>query len=393
MRGQVGRPHRRPDAKKVAPQMRLAHPLPRRAGPPPPPGPLNRQSCTRRVTAVESPAAEGAAKKEDERERGGPRPPTSAPAAPPSASLEEGVGGPPTPTACSSLLASAPSPLLYPFDPLPPSSRPLAIAEVVPGSLWTFTVPFYASPISKLSAENRMSVVKLDSGLAIFNPLTPTQPLLDGLAALNLPVSAIVIPSTSPEHWVGAAGMSSAFPAASVLAPPGFFTSGPGGGRIGGKLGGLKAASAVLDDAAVAGRASEVEASGEGPVRLWNGQVEAAVFRGKGGFCEAAFFLTATRTVLTADLAFGLVPGDLEATPGANWLDKVLARVAGIYGRLGCATWPVLRASPVEAGAFVSVLDGWVEGQGVERVIPAHLSAPWGGDALEGAFGFARRTE
>jgi len=233
------------------------------------------------------------------------------------------------------------------------------------------------------------------SGLAIFNPLTPTQDLLDGLAALNLPVTTIIIPSTSPEHWVGAAGMARAFPGAHILAPPGFFSAGPGGGRIGGKLAALAPASAVLDEAAAAGRASEMAAAGEGgggagPVRLFGGQVEAAVFQGKGGFCEAAFFLTRTRTVLTADLCFGLVASDLDATPGANWLDRVLARVAGIYGRLGCATWPVLRASPAAAAAFVGVVDGW-RATGVDRVVPAHLSAPWGGDALEGAFGFVKR--
>jgi len=359
-----------------------AHTIPRRAGgasPRPSVGLHTKRPSVRRTAAVESPPATT--------ERGG---------------KQEGAGGPPTPspqpTACSSLLAGPPSPLLYPdLDPLPPASRPLAIAELVLGALWTFTVPFYASPISKLSAENRMTVARVEGvGLVAFNPLTPTQPLLDGLAALEkecgATVRAIVIPSTSPEHWVGGAGLAAAFPAAAVLAPPGFFSAGPGGGRIGGKLGALASASAVLDAAAAAGRATEVEVpAGGGPTALWGGQVEAAVFQGKGGFCEATFYLASSRTVLTADLAFGLSSGDLAATPGANWLDALLSRVAGIHGKLGCATWPVLRASPGAAAAFVAALDGWVAGPGVDKVVPAHLSAPWGGEALEGAFAFVRK--
>ena len=321
---------------------------------------------------------------------------------------------------CSSLRAGAASALLYPHDPLPPAARPTAVATLVPGKLWTFTSPFYASPISKLSAENRMTVAALEGlpgaaqgssssdanpasassssapFLALFNPLTPTQDSLDALAATGLPVGAIVIPSTSPEHWVGAAGCAAAFPDAAILAPPGFFSAGPGGGRIGGKLGALAAASAVLDAAAAAGRARELTFAGGSPAAaaasLWGGQVDAALFAGQGGFVEVAFRLAATKTVLTADLAFGLLPSDLAATPGANWLDGALARLAGIYGKLGCATWPVLRASPAEAAAFVGVLDGWAAGGGVEAVVPAHLSAPWGGDALDGAFGWVKRA-
>lgn len=303
---------------------------------------------------------------------------------------------------CSSLRAGAASALLFPHDPLPPSARPTAIAPLIPGRLWTFTSPFYASPISKLSAENRMTVAALEGGaggapfLALFNPLTPTQEAMDALAALNTPVAALVIPSTSPEHWVGAAGASEAFPDAEIWAPPGFFSNGPGGGRIGGRLGALAPASAVLDAAAAAGRARELVFDERAACSLWGGQVEGALFAGRGGFCEVAFRLVAAKTVLTADLAFGLLPSDLAATPGANWLDGALARLAGIYGRLGSATWPVLRASPAEAAAFVRVLDGWRAGEGeggggVDWVVPAHLSAPWGGEQLEGAFGFVKR--
>jgi glyoxylase-like metal-dependent hydrolase (beta-lactamase superfamily II) len=338
------------------------------------------------------------------------------------------------PTLCSSLRAPpapASSPdraLLQPADPLPPTAgRPTALACVVPGRLWTLTQPFTPSPISALSAENRMSVVLVEAEaegeeggngggaspsrspcLALINPVTPTPELLAGLEAIGAevaaatggpppPVSHILIPSTSPEHWSGAASLATAFPGARIWAPPGFFSNGPGGGRIGGKLPGLAELSAVLDAAAAGDdgtrpRAAEIAfPPGRAEASLLGGAVRAALFAGRGGFTEVAFYVPAARTVFTADTAFGLNTADLAATPGANWLDGLLARVAGIHARLGCATWFVLKASGEAAREYVGVIDGWREnGGGVDWVVPAHLSAPWPGGALDGAFAFVR---
>ncbi len=115
---------------------------------------------------------------------------------------------------------------LWPWWPLfplyPYGRRSTFVKEVVPGQIWSFEqiqgLYYVAVPI-------RLTVVKVSGGLMLFNPLPPTNELineLEKLEKLHGPVQTIVLPTASGlEHKISLPAMARAFPRAQVWVCPG----------------------------------------------------------------------------------------------------------------------------------------------------------------------------
>ena len=180
---------------------------------------------------------------------------------------------------------------LWPALPLAPySKRKTAMAEAVPGKIWTFDqllgVFYVHVPI-------RMTVVAMEQGgLFVYAPVAPTKECLAMLQPLieqHGPIKHIVLPSVAPEHKVLAGPFARNFPAAEFwttdrqyafpLNLPPTWLGQPG--RI--KL--LPASS-----------------SGAG---LWGGEFEHEVLTAKASkesvYQEAAFFHKPTKSLLLCD--------------------------------------------------------------------------------------------
>lgn len=231
-----------------------------------------------------------------------------------------------------------------------------------------------------------MIVALPDTSLLLINPLPPTLEFNEHVEQVVRDsgcsrITHVVAPSTSPEHWCALPDVLRDCPAAAgatVWVPPGFFD----GRRIGARF----IARAATDALKLAATWRELPVDGGAPA-AWGGGIDVATLRAPGGVTESAFRVRSARVAVTADTAFGLAESDAVDASG---LDRFAARVAGIYGRVGCALAPVVLAAGSAGRSYADTLASWRDS--VDTLVPLHLSAPWtdGGARLADALAFAR---
>jgi len=106
--------------------------------------------------------------------------------------------------------------------PLAPyGSKATALAEAVPGEVWTFD---QLQGLLDVLVNVRMTVARLeDGGLWVHNPVAPTEELvrmMKELEKVHGPVKHIVVGSAAIEHKIYSGPFSKAFPNADVWLPP-----------------------------------------------------------------------------------------------------------------------------------------------------------------------------
>ncbi len=111
----------------------------------------------------------------------------------------------------------------WPLFPLYPYGKKTTFfQEIIPNQIWGFEqlqgIYYVAVPI-------RLTVLKVDGGLMLFNPLPPTIELMSDLLELEKthgPVIDIVLPTASGlEHKISLPSMARAFPSAKIWVCPG----------------------------------------------------------------------------------------------------------------------------------------------------------------------------
>ena len=111
----------------------------------------------------------------------------------------------------------------WPLFPLYPYGiKKTILRELIPGQIWSLEqiqgLYYVAVPI-------RMTVIKVDDGLMLLNPLPPTKELvneLENLVAIYGKVKTIVLPSASGlEHKIGLPALSRVFKDAEIWLCPG----------------------------------------------------------------------------------------------------------------------------------------------------------------------------
>ncbi len=111
----------------------------------------------------------------------------------------------------------------WPLLPLYPYGRRRTfVKEIIPKKIWSFEqlqgLYYVAVPV-------RLTVVKVEGGLMLVNPLPPTKELLHSLNALEKvygPVLSIVLPTASGlEHKIALPAMARSFPEATLWVCPG----------------------------------------------------------------------------------------------------------------------------------------------------------------------------
>lgn len=248
------------------------------------------------------------------------------------------------------------------------------------------TQPFTPAPWTRFSAENRSVLVTLpNASLILINPLPPTPEFNEHVSTVieqsgASRITHVVAPSTSPEHWAALPDVVASCPAAAgamLWTPPAFFD----GNRIGGRF----IARNQVDALKLASTWRELPGDGVPPPE-WGGGIDVALLRAPCGVCEAAFRVRSARLAITADAAFGLSESDAAS---ASAFDVFSARLAGIYGKVGCAFAPVVLAAGSDGRAYADEVTGWRDT--VDTLVPLHLSAPWseGGERLAEALAFA----
>lgn len=189
-----------------------------------------------------------------------------------------------------------------------------------------------------------MGIVELSDGtLALIGALAPTRELLDQLSLLEKPVSHIILPNTSPEHWYYGPALSRAFPKALLWVVPGFMQ---------GKGVPLPGRSLLFKDAAANGVLREIPFSGTlgldedgGSISEFPHQDVEAIVLDVPFFIEAAIFLKSKNVLMLADTGIKLDASDAEY---AN-VNQQLAESLGVWDKLGPITKVVQQTYKKEA--------------------------------------------
>ena len=245
---------------------------------------------------------------------------------------------------------------------LPPFfSRETTLEELAPG-LWSMVQPL--RPPGQADIRLRCTLATLSNGtLALIGPIAPTQEFLDMITSFNKgPVSHIIVPNTSPEHFLYAPAVANAFPEASLWVCPGFME---------GKGVPLPGRSLLFGGARNRGQIKSMGVD-PWPAEL-EGELEAVVFD-VPFFMEAALCLTKHRTLMLADTAICLSASDPEyANLPSTGL--ALAKQIGLYDRLGPVTRVVFEKYSEQGKAWVNNV---LEKCDFDMIVPAHGSAPVG---------------
>lgn len=271
-----------------------------------------------------------------------------------------------SPEKVSTAIAESPTATVPEVDPrrflsiLPPFfSRETKLEEFGNG-LWGLVQPL--KPPGQADIRLRMVAARLDDGnLLLCGPLAPTGELLDMLRHLGGEVTHIVVPNTSPEHWLFGPAMADAFQSATMWFVPGFFE---------GKGVPLPGRSLLFRNARARGQCRTL---GHDPLpEELQGQVHTVLFD-VPFFLEAAVSLPRHSALLLADTAVCLSASDPEYS-GIGERNEKVARQLGVWDRLGPVTRVVFQQYPQQGKAWVeAVLDECPE---FDVVLPAHGSAP-----------------
>jgi hypothetical protein len=255
---------------------------------------------------------------------------------------------------------------------LPPFfSRSTACSQLSDSGLWSLTQPL--KPPGQADIRLRMVASRLDDGnLLLIGPVAPTQEVLNQLKALGGAVTHVIVPNTSPEHWLYAPALAAALPNATFWFCPGFFE---------GKGVPLPGRSLLFRAQRARGQCSILGVD-PFPAEL-EGQVRTVLFN-VPFFLEAAIVLPRHKVLLLADTGICLSASDPEYSTGK--VQVKLAETIGVWDRLGPITRVVFEQYKEQGKEWVEkVLD-----EDFETVVPAHGSAPLrdGKTAFKNCFDF-----
>jgi hypothetical protein len=178
------------------------------------------------------------------------------------------------------------------------------------------------------------AVENTDDTLTLIGALAPTGELLRQLDELDKQVSHIVLPSSSPEHYLFAPSMSKFYPDALVWTVPQFMEG------AGVPLPGRKWLFREVESRGVL---REIDpSSGEFPDSLGAATFSVPLF------VESAIYIKKARAVVLSDTGLKLAADDPEYA-SAN---RFLAEAVGIWDEVGPITKAVLEKYPDEAKAW-----------------------------------------
>ena len=173
-----------------------------------------------------------------------------------------------------------------------------------------------------------------DETVTLVGALAPTEEHVSQISELPGRVRDIVVPSTSPEHFLFAPALSERFPEANLWVIPGF----------------MKGAGVPLPGRSLLSRGP----SERGVIREigvdegFPAGLDCAVFSVKL-FAEAAVYIKSAKAVVFSDLALKM---DTKGDPEYRNVNEFLARQAGIYDEVGAITKVVLEEYKDEARVF-----------------------------------------
>jgi len=243
---------------------------------------------------------------------------------------------------------------------LPPFFSRETTLETLGSQTWGFVQPLGLS--GQTDIRLRMVVARLDDGnLLLVGPVAPTGEVLAMLRSLGGNVAHIIVPNTSPEHWLYAPALADAFPSAALWFVPGFFE---------GKGLPLPGRSLLFKTVR---RRGQCRVLGQDPFPMdLQDQVHCVLFD-VPLFMEAAVSLPRHNALLLADTAVCLSAQDPEYLRMSE-REINLSKRMGVWDRLGPVTKAVFEKYPEKGRAWVEAV--LAECPDFDKVIPAHGSAP-----------------
>lgn len=243
---------------------------------------------------------------------------------------------------------------------LPPFFSRSTTCEQLSEGLWSLVQPL--KPPGQADIRLRMVAARLDDGnLLLCGPIAPTAEVLNQLKKLGGNVTHVIVPNTSPEHWLFAPALANALPNATFWFCPGFFE---------GKGVPLPGRSLLFRSQRARGQCATL---GVDPLPFeLQGQVQTVLFD-VPFFLEAAVCLPHHQVLLLADTGICLSANDPEYS-ALRKINVKMAEKIGIWDRLGPITRIVFEQYPEQGKSWVeAVLSECPEW---DIVVPAHGSAP-----------------
>lgn len=233
---------------------------------------------------------------------------------------------------------------------LPPSRGRATKVEQLEDGLWTATQPLL---LPGGDAGLRLTAMQMSDGsLWIHNPVAPTGELLAALADMGGPVSHIVVPNGSPEHWYFLGAFAQHFPDATVWTPPGFFA----GRRIPFPSPGLKRLR----------ESGRVRSFGSASPPEWRGEVGVALLD-TPSLLEGAFALKKHGALLVSDNCI-MIDDDWAGSAVGKWISQQL----GVWQRLGPFFIQLFDRHPEDTLEWAKAVLEF----NFDTVIPSHVAAP-----------------
>lgn len=193
-----------------------------------------------------------------------------------------------------------------------------------------------------------MAAVELEdeNGLALVGALAPTNELLSHIDLLGKPVKHILLPSTSPEHWIYARDLSRSYPDAKLWVVKGFME---------GKGVPLPGRSLLFREAEDKGLLRTIPSSNEVNDEFPSNDIGAYTLD-VPFFIESLIHLRRKDIIMVADTGIFLSSDDDEYSSGQ--VNTSIAETLGIWNKLGPITKVVQETYDVESRKWAQqVLD------------------------------------
>lgn len=286
------------------------------------------------------------------------------------------------------------------FSILPPFfSRSTTMETFVPGQLYGFTQPL--KPPGQPDIRLRTILARVaDGSFVLSGPIAPTQELLDMITfvttsnensstiSMSNRISHIIVPNTSPEHWLFAPALAKAFPDATLWTVPGFFQG------SGVPLPGRSLLFASIPQRQMNFSERKCKTLGKDPFPPELSDDISAILFDVPFFVEAAIVLRKYNALLLADTGICLSASDPEYASMSEQSVSI-ARSMGLWDRLGPVTRIVFERYPEQGRDWVNAVlntldESMMKGGEDVVVLPAHSSAPVvnGREAFKNCFDF-----
>lgn len=208
---------------------------------------------------------------------------------------------------------------------LPPFRTRLTVVQRAVEGVHVFSQPLRPASFAPDIRLHMHAVDNEDGTISLVGALAPTRELCLQLQRLGKPVKHIVLPNTSPEHWLYGPALSKAFPDALLWVVPGFLE---------GKGVPLPGRSLLFQEVSNRQRLRIIPDSLMDETHEdFPGNIEALVLN-VPFFIEAAVYLKNKNAIVVADTAIKLAADD----PEYENMNVSLAESMGIYDRLGPIT-------------------------------------------------------